>query len=540
MKWTNSILGSLLMLLALEPVSAQPVVTPIDEAAYAGDLARVKELYAAGALQDTLEKEGFNAFDLSVIAGHADIAKWFIEKGSPVNRCINAPPGEYQRDPLTVLSLAAMRSPELIPLLLRSGADPNLSCNQTNTPLSQSVRAGKEKIVKQLIAAGANVNTPSVTEKPLIVAFAYYKSPIAERLIDAGADVNVQTPDGFRAVHIAATRNNIKGLDLLKKAGAVLNAPTQASAGALTPIQMAAQAGNLDAVQWFAKEGHALDVLDMQGNNLLMLAVDKGALNDVIPLMQWLLQKNIPLDAKNRQGETALLLAAQSDEPQRIKWLYAQGAALDTLDKQGLGLFWRLYRNLRNYSETDLIAWSAAIYTPRIDSAEKQSLFFWAIEKSNDALLEKLMTQNLNLEDRAPFFRTPLLLAIHHDNEKAFQRLMAEKVSLETRDTWGHTALLGAADSLNLNMIKGLLAAHANVNTVDDRGENALHIVAHRSIQHGDVSGNAKRVQDIVKLLLKAGVSIHLKNTEGMTPLMIATENEDPLLVSYLTQHGAR
>lgn len=102
MKWTNSILGSLLMLLGLEPVSAQPVVTPIEEAAYAGDLARVQELYAAGVLQDTLEKEGFNAFDLSVMAGHADIAKWFIEKGAPVNRCINAPPGEYQRDPLLV------------------------------------------------------------------------------------------------------------------------------------------------------------------------------------------------------------------------------------------------------------------------------------------------------------------------------------------------------------------------------------------------------------------------------------------------------
>ena len=62
-------------------------------------------------------------------------------------------------------------------------------------------------------------------------------------------------------------------------------------------------------------------------------------------------------------------------------------------------------------------------------------------------------------------------------------------------------------------MAEELLEHHTNVDVVNAEGSTALHWAARRD-QHA-----------IIKLLLRAGASVHIENKWGLTPLQVAQQN---------------
>jgi ankyrin repeat protein len=87
---------------------------------------------------------------------------------------------------------------EMVQLMLSKGVDVNqASCKWTmgqpgDNPLMSAVSEGYKDIVRELLAAGANVNHQEIDphRSPLIAAILEEEVEIAEMLIDAGADVN--------------------------------------------------------------------------------------------------------------------------------------------------------------------------------------------------------------------------------------------------------------------------------------------------------------------------------------------------------------
>ncbi|XP_061751148.1 ankyrin repeat and SOCS box protein 2-like isoform X3 [Nerophis ophidion] len=138
--------------------------------------------------------------------------------------------------------------------LLESGADPDISGKNKETPLYAACRLDNVDIVSLLLSFGATVNqrcaqdagakinpsnTYSVT--PLIVAAQLGRLKVASYLIGKGADVNMQTCDGVTALHEASKNGHEDIVSLLLSKNADANRPANSG---LLPLHVAAENGH--------------------------------------------------------------------------------------------------------------------------------------------------------------------------------------------------------------------------------------------------------------------------------------------------------
>jgi Ankyrin repeats (3 copies) len=91
------------------------------------------------------------------------------------------------------------------------------------TPLMQAAAVGDIKKVKQLLAAGAEVNARDQSgQTALIIACRTPRVPpeLVKALLAAGADVNTRSRNDYTALSWATTRGNTEVIQLLRRSGA--------------------------------------------------------------------------------------------------------------------------------------------------------------------------------------------------------------------------------------------------------------------------------------------------------------------------------
>lgn len=143
-------------------------------------------------------------------------------------------------------AIAAERAPfQMAHLLLEAGADPDRVAPGNSLPLEMAILEGAPDLVAALIAAGAEVNAVS-GGAPLITAAATAGDlAILRLLLDAGADPD--TPFmGDRPLHIVASAPSPEYVAALIEAGADLNARSRIGDNALA---IAARWGRLETVR---------------------------------------------------------------------------------------------------------------------------------------------------------------------------------------------------------------------------------------------------------------------------------------------------
>jgi len=111
--------------------------------------------------------------------------------------------------------------PEVIRLLLKHGADPNLGDKDQDTPLIMASYNGQTEVVKLLIAAGADLNLQDKAgESPLHIASYWGRTESMKLLIAAGANVNLRDNNGQTALAVARSEGETECVKLLEAAGA--------------------------------------------------------------------------------------------------------------------------------------------------------------------------------------------------------------------------------------------------------------------------------------------------------------------------------
>jgi len=105
-----------------------------------------------------------SAIGAAILNGDLERVKALIDNGADLTRKIAIHEEGESRDPLGPVFLAVDAisnrgaSMELVPLLVKNGADIDSGAPNNMTPLHTAVMLEEEKIVRALIAAGANVN----------------------------------------------------------------------------------------------------------------------------------------------------------------------------------------------------------------------------------------------------------------------------------------------------------------------------------------------------------------------------------------------
>uniref|UniRef100_A0ACD5UQV8 Uncharacterized protein n=1 Tax=Avena sativa TaxID=4498 RepID=A0ACD5UQV8_AVESA len=192
------------------------LVLGVNNAAYHGDLFRLKALISAGADPSKQDYDGRTSLHVAASRGYEDIIRFLIQRGANVNSI-----DKYGSSPL----LTAVKSghDRIISLLVAHGAALNLE--DAGGYLCRVVAEGKIELLRRLLRFGVDPNCRNYDRRtPLHVAAGEGLALVAGMLVELGADVMARDRWGNTPLDEARRCSSKPLVRILEQAGAAVAA----------------------------------------------------------------------------------------------------------------------------------------------------------------------------------------------------------------------------------------------------------------------------------------------------------------------------
>jgi ankyrin repeat protein len=390
---------------------------------------------------------------------------------------VNAP----QRDGTTALHWATHWDDlDLVDLLLRAGANPNVVNDLGVPPLSLACTNGSAKVVARLLAGGADPDGALRTgESALMTAARGGSIEIVRLLLARHANVNVaERVRGQTALMWAAAESQPDIVELLIRSGADVHA--RSSRGS-TPLLFAARGGDLASARALVAGG--ADVNEAEP----VIPLPPGAdANETLPT-----------------GNSALMLASAS---MNATSGFEYALTVKPSGHEAVALF--LLEKGADLKKADTIG-----ATP----------LHAAVQTNRPALVKALLAHGADPNARLTKAPPPL-----RGDFQAYTQYV------------GATPLWYAANARypDLDIVRALIAAGADTRAVVQDGTTAL-MAAVGMAQNDARRASEAAALDVIKLLVANGVSVNAVNRSGQTALHGAARAGQNTIVAFLAEHGA-
>lgn len=497
-----------------------------------------------------------------------DSVRALLDSGVNVNRTDPS-------DGRTLLSAAAYTGlVDITALLLCHGADPSLSDNQGQTPLTLAARQGHVGVLQILldwIHDQGSDTVRTLLEHADSEGWTALRSSsfgghneAVKMLLEAGAEVEGCDPEGRTALRAAAWGGHEEILLTLLGHGAKVDSMDHEGR---TPLIAAAYMGHKEAVEILLEAGAEVDLADGDGRTALSVAalcVPSAAggsrHGEVVSL---LLERGAEPEHKDKDGMTPLLLASYEGHEEVVELLLEAGADVDEsagaypsaitplLAAASMGhagtvnrlLFWgAVVDSIDGEGRTALCLAAAkgsvevvrALLDRGLDENHKDDLGWTPLHtaacEGHKSICTVLTEQGsmarvgeLDVEGR-----TPLILAAQEGHCSTVRLLLDRKSPIDHRGYDGHTALSEAALQGHREVVELLLRRGADTDVRDAEGRPLLYLL----ILEGSL--------DIATLLIeKGGVPLESRDAEGRTALHVAAWQGDLHGIELLLRHGA-
>jgi ankyrin repeat protein len=511
---------------------------------------------------------GARAATLSAAAPNALIEAVQADDRASVARLLATRPNLDARldDGSTALAWAAIRcNDEIALLLMKAGANPNITNDQGVGPLYIAIQNGSTSVVRILLAHGANPNLARVDgETPLMLATRLGQIDVTKMLLDRHAEVNArekkfdQTALMWAAGHPAATRMlldhgaDIHAVSRTWKITATIYTPTTSTIGK-TGIPW-----NNDGT-WAGDQG---------GQNALLFDVQQHDLESA----RMLLGAGVDVNIRAADGTTPLLAALYKWDPLGKEFVAGSGAPAASGSSAHFGADIQIANFLLDRGANVKVADSAG-YTPlhgaalavaaittggrdrsaygngrALKNKKSATLDPESAAKLKDslALVRRLLDAGADPNQQtlyptegpvgdvrinpAPPGSSPFHIAANSDCLELVQ-LLADKganPNLFRKD--GHTPFSVSVLSLDLPIVKEMVARGANLslhyNPTDHFADPVKPISLPRSNQSIMHIAAGAGAPDIIEYLHSLGVGLNAKNSMGETPLDLADHQE--------------
>lgn len=165
-----------------------------------------------------------------------------------------------------------LASPEMVTLLLKAGADPNITKETGSTPLLDAIDLHNLPMAALLLENHADPNIGILTSRPLVQAVHAKNTALVELLLDHGANVNYTDAITPPALFIACSdMGNLQIIELLLNKGADPNLVHKISG--YTPILSAVADKNLAVAEYLLAHGADPNIKSARGRTALAIAV---------------------------------------------------------------------------------------------------------------------------------------------------------------------------------------------------------------------------------------------------------------------------
>lgn len=246
---------------------------------------------------------------LASTSGLTNVVEALVIVGANANSKINISlfENELETTPLIQAIPNAGEKPQIIDVLLKSGANPNVDNGFGWTPLMEAVRQNDVDTVKALINYGANINaTNNSGRTPLMIASNSGNLNILTVLLSNNADVGILTQDNQTALIIAVEKGYGQIVKALLEKGAEVNVSGDKGK---TPLSIAAEKEDIYIASLLIKKGATINHQDSKGLTPLMIAT----INNNPEMTKYLLSSGANIEIKDSFGQTALDYASNKN-----------------------------------------------------------------------------------------------------------------------------------------------------------------------------------------------------------------------------------
>jgi ankyrin repeat protein len=424
---------------------------------------------------------------------------------------------------------------ESVRLLIDAGADINAKAvfpdgDERTALMCAAERSCCTGVLCVLLQAGADACASSSLKHLTIlhlVALGRSTARCELLLTQADALLEMRDVDGLTALMYAALHGRLDNVQLLLQHGADVNA---ANSRGCTALIAAAQTTNTAVAQLLLDFGADIRAADIKGQNALSKATIKGH----VSMMEFLKQRGLSVHAVDSAGSTLLMLAISAQQRVAAEWLLQQGVAIDTVKNSG-------FTALHIACVSDIYDNAAIVEVLLANGADvhkcadaQLTALDMAAHKGNVECVKALIAAGADVNNIVSIGYRPLHAAVMRDRAEVVKVLLEHgaaavlneivhvRCSGDAPQYESGTALMMCADTA---IAKLLLAAGVDVHVTNDSGYTCLHVAA----EHG-------LPVPILCLLIKAGANVHAVNNEGKTAAQLAHENGHTLIEQLLNR----
>lgn len=334
--------------------------TPLIHAVAKGSLEIVKILVEAGADVKVISKHEDHALLLAAASGHQDIFDYLspfvsLKQRRQAQRALESGIREKQRKQNRLVEklvdAAGLGNLQQVQEAIAGGVDVNAIGSGGSTALYQASWWGRTKVLKELIASGADIEIQHEEDQftPLLGAVRMAASSSVFLLLKAGANPNAITKDEIYTPLIMGADTYIVGKDIFKmllESGAELNARNHYGNTALMAATYTNSRSSIfnrvEAIEIFQEAGASTEGLD---GIELIVASRKGNLERV----KSLIDSGVNVNARAYYGETALLEASSAGHVEIVRELTKIGADANAVSE------WSPLMRAVMYNHTDIV-----------------------------------------------------------------------------------------------------------------------------------------------------------------------------------------
>ena len=503
--------------------------TPLMQAAIWGQTNIVEYLLHKKVPVNTVDTQGTTALMCAALHGHLEVLNLLLTEGHADHHQKN------QRGHLAFHYAIAGGHMLCVQRLFEVNSEVMITLEVEPT-LMLAVHANQAKILQWLLttyhtrfqSVSNNINNVDVF---LLASFLGHLE-CAKVLYTNGIDVTAKNQRGCNALLNAVEGGHALMVDwLLDQPGVMLEDRDNQG---MTPLLLAAQWGHLVLVKHLSKRGALLTAKDQGGGNALLHAVVGGH----TLLVDWLLdQPGLTLEDRSNDGMTPLLVAAECGHLDVVQHLLQRGASLAAKDQWGRNAL----LNAVVGGNALMVDWLLEQPGVTLEYASNDGLtpLLVAAKWGHLDVVQHLLHRGALLTAKGQGGRNALLEATWGGHTAVVDWLLDQPgIMLEDRDKGGMTPLLVAAWRGHLDVAQHLLQRGALLTAKDEMGRNALHNALEGG--HALFNGGWSHHAAVVDWLLgQTGVTLEDRDSDGLTPLLLAAKWGHLDVVQHLLRRGA-